>query len=363
MIQVDRWHQGKRKVYELEEIGRRQESMERYHRSEGPIEETATVIECAIAANRKALNWRAVFSSHCIPAPEPSYGLSTNKIIGSPLKVPRRYTQHDENTARQFTDAGNQGSITDGATPGPSHLRIAPNDAPGLACLLGDLPFPLPLHFGDTPYSPHFTPIGSQDADKTCTSCVAVKKLPAFATPLVMNENNNYWNLDMNECLCSVMLPAPPSTTPAAARRGESRLVRRHRCPWRFAAKRPQRTLKSRNFSQGQFIKQLHVALTQAKNFLRTGHTRRSPLGVVHSPCAATSVDDRRLLNRRDEKDAETTTQAPCKEIAPKDLRTVEAPAYLELLSAFESEKLGSNKGDTDTRIKCAIAPKRNALN
>ncbi|KAJ8881060.1 hypothetical protein PR048_017533 [Dryococelus australis] len=36
-------------------------------------------------------------------------------------------------------------------------------------------------------------------------------------------------------------------------------------------------------------------------------------------------------------------------------------PAYLELISAFEAEKRGSNKADTATRIKCPFASKRKA--
>ncbi|KAJ8871641.1 hypothetical protein PR048_027968 [Dryococelus australis] len=40
-----------------------------------------------------------------------------------------------------------------------------------------------------------------------------------------------------------------------------------------------------------------------------------------------------------------------------------QAPAYLQLLSAFDAEKRGSDKGDADTRYKSAIAPTREALN
>ncbi|KAJ8877428.1 hypothetical protein PR048_021882 [Dryococelus australis] len=43
--------------------------------------------------------------------------------------------------------------------------------------------------------------------------------------------------------------------------------------------------------------------------------------------------------------------------------RPVAAPAYLQLLSAFEAEERGSDRGDNATRIKCAIAVKREGLN
>ncbi|KAJ8865978.1 hypothetical protein PR048_033502 [Dryococelus australis] len=46
-----------------------------------------------------------------------------------------------------------------------------------------------------------------------------------------------------------------------------------------------------------------------------------------------------------------------------ENLIPLKVPAYLELFSTFEAEKRRSYKGDTTTRIQCAIAAKRKALN
>ncbi|KAJ8872381.1 hypothetical protein PR048_025985 [Dryococelus australis] len=43
-------------------------------------------------------------------------------------------------------------------------------------------------------------------------------------------------------------------------------------------------------------------------------------------------------------------------------MRGLKVPAYLELFPAFETEKRGSDKGDTAPRVKYAIATKRKAL-
>ncbi|KAJ8877626.1 hypothetical protein PR048_022081 [Dryococelus australis] len=49
--------------------------------------------------------------------------------------------------------------------------------------------------------------------------------------------------------------------------------------------------------------------------------------------------------------------------VRPETVRLLEAPACLGLSPEFEAEKSGSDKGDTATRIKCAMAAKRKALN
>ncbi|KAJ8896110.1 hypothetical protein PR048_001452 [Dryococelus australis] len=54
-------------------------------------------------------------------------------------------------------------SIPGRDTPGFSQVGIVPDDVAGQWVFLGDLPFPLPLHSGAAPFSPHCTLIGSQD--------------------------------------------------------------------------------------------------------------------------------------------------------------------------------------------------------
>ncbi|KAJ8898207.1 hypothetical protein PR048_003567 [Dryococelus australis] len=61
--------------------------------------------------------------------------------------------------------------------------------------------------------------------------------------------------------------------------------------------------------------------------------------------------------------DVFTQNKRPCPQHSQTQFFAMADPAYLALFSAFEAEKSGTDKGDTATHIKCAIAAKRKASN
>ncbi|KAJ8893682.1 hypothetical protein PR048_006282 [Dryococelus australis] len=74
-------------------------------------------------------------------------------------------------------------SILGGVAPVFSHVGIVSNDAAGSAGFLGDLPYPTPLHSGAAPYSPHLTPIGSQEYGVKSQSLCPIPSKPRVRGP------------------------------------------------------------------------------------------------------------------------------------------------------------------------------------
>ncbi|KAJ8896242.1 hypothetical protein PR048_001585 [Dryococelus australis] len=117
--------------------------------------DTAMRIKSPIAAKRKALNWRAMFSScyvclwdfqwrsyYVILLEHPTVFSS-----GLTVRLPPRRTGFNSRPV----------------TPRFSQMRIVLDDAAGRRVFLGDLPFPSPLHSDSINFSHHLTLIGSQD--------------------------------------------------------------------------------------------------------------------------------------------------------------------------------------------------------
>ncbi|KAJ8871176.1 hypothetical protein PR048_027482 [Dryococelus australis] len=176
-----------------------------------------TRYKCAIAPTRKVLNWCAVFSSCCVclwdfqrdsrfitkisssslawnpvqtVAPETFFFTSVNlnpksrDVEGRKVNEARtdlddfeknfRVANFDPGKFRERTRAlggvvvrlldshlGEPGSIPGGVALGFSQVGIVPDDAAGWRILIGDLPLPLVLHSGATPYPSGFTLVGS----------------------------------------------------------------------------------------------------------------------------------------------------------------------------------------------------------
>ncbi|KAJ8865856.1 hypothetical protein PR048_033379 [Dryococelus australis] len=98
--------------------------------------DNATRIQSPIAAKRKALNWRAVFSSCCV-------------YLWTARLSPRRTLVRCP--VELFPNSRMSG--------------IVPVDAAAPRVFAGISRIPRPLHSGAAPHSPHFTLIGSQDLD------------------------------------------------------------------------------------------------------------------------------------------------------------------------------------------------------
>ncbi|KAJ8888378.1 hypothetical protein PR048_007868 [Dryococelus australis] len=91
--------------------------------------------------------------------PRSSYGHGVVKIssIGS-------YLDNSKRAVNKETPARHPPRLTGGVAPGVSHTEIVVDDTAGRRVFSG-IPPPFFLHFGASPYSPHFTLIGSRDLD------------------------------------------------------------------------------------------------------------------------------------------------------------------------------------------------------
>ncbi|KAJ8872721.1 hypothetical protein PR048_026335 [Dryococelus australis] len=152
-----------------------------------------------------------------------------NPLLPADALSPHRYTQCDENTARQLRalrlvamahllrEAGGRGTVAERLVCSPPTKAIVPDDAVGRSFFLGDIPFPPPFHSGAAPYSSFITLIGCQDLDRslpygTCKiagtyvrECCADSSVQVYAsTPAQMLRDTR--NLAKN-----YTLPSPPS--------------------------------------------------------------------------------------------------------------------------------------------------------
>ncbi|KAJ8867485.1 hypothetical protein PR048_031287 [Dryococelus australis] len=118
--------------------------------------DTATRIKCPVTTKRRALNWGAVFSSHCVYLRDferfvTKYNTLKKLVfillsytITSDFKGPRWSSGQTTYTPPPSTHLGEPGSIPGGVAPGFSHVGTMPDDVTGSRVFSGISRFPRP---------------------------------------------------------------------------------------------------------------------------------------------------------------------------------------------------------------------------